>query len=129
MRFILLNFILIVLFCSCTSEKSIREESFTPPFTYEIVFSDNESDFEGVLSYDGKEMTFSPYSPKGYSIKIGEKGCEVEYEGLVFTENVLPSSRFLSLFEIMKNLEECKILTDPLTIKKDNVNIIFKEKK
>lgn len=121
--------ILVLLFCSCSSEKSIREKSFTPPFTYEIVFSDTECSFEGKVSFDGKEMTFLPRSPEGYRITINEDGCEVEYEGLVFSENILPSSRFLPLYEMLKNIEECEITKDPIKLKKDNVNIVFKEKK
>ena len=129
MRFISINLILVLLFCSCTSEKSLREKYFSPPFTYEIVFSDKDADFEGELSFDGKEMTFLPRSPEGYRITISENGCEVEYEGLVFSENILPSSRFLPLYEMLKDVEEYKIFTDPLIIKKDDIKIIFKEKK
>lgn len=129
MRFVSLSIILIFLFCSCTSPKSIREKNFSPPFTYEIVFSDKEADFEGEVSFDGKEMIFSPRSPEGYRVTIREDGGEVEYEGLVFHENLLSSSRFLPLYEMLRDMEECKISTDPLTIKKDNLKIIFKEKK
>ncbi|MBO5908522.1 MAG: hypothetical protein J6Q67_01895, partial [Clostridia bacterium] len=127
MRFISINLILVLLFCSCTSEKSLREKYFSPPFTYEIVFSDKDADFEGELSFDGKEMTFLPRSPEGYRITISENGCEVEYEGLVFSENILPSSRFLPLYEMLKDVEEYKIFTDPLIIKKDDIKIIFKD--
>ena len=129
MRFMFINLILVLLFSSCTSEKNLVEKYFSPPFTYEIVFSDKDADFEGEVSFDGKEMTFSPRSPEGYRITIDENGCEVEYEGLVFSENILPSSRFLPLYEMLKDVEEYKIFTDPLIIKKDDIKIIFKEKK
>ena len=121
--------VLVLLFSSCTSEKSIREKYFTPPFTYEVVFSDKEQDFDGELSFHGKEMTFLPRSPQGYRITINENGCEVEYEGLVFSENILPSSRFLPLYEMLKNIEECELTKDPLILKKDDVKIIIKENK
>ena len=129
MRFISITVILVLLLSSCTSEKSIREKSFTPPFTYEVVFSDGDKSFEGELSFDGNEMTFLPRSPEGCRITIDEKGCEVEYEGLVFSENVLPSSRFLPLYEMLRGMEECEITSDPLTLKKEKLNVIFKEKK
>ncbi len=129
MRFILISLVSILLFSSCASEKSIIKESFTPPYSYESVFSDGECEFEGIIFFDGKVMTFSANSPEGYVIRIGENGCEVEYEGMIFTENLLPSSRFLPLYEMIMNLEECEISKDPLVVKKDNITIKFEENK
>lgn len=128
MRFVSMAVILVLLFSSCTSEKNLVEKYFSPPFTYEIIFSDKDADFEGKLSFDGKEMTFLPRSPEGYRITIDEKGCEVEYGGLVFSENLLPSSRFLPLYEMLKAVEECEITTDPIELKKNDVKIILEGK-
>ena len=99
------------------------------PFEEEVLFSDGTLSVTGVLSYDGELMTFSPDKPEGYKVSITKDGGAVEYGGMVFSENVLPSSRFLPLFEMLQGMD-FKISENPLTLQKENIKITFtKDKK
>ena len=99
------------------------------PFEEEVLFSDGTLSVTGVLSYDGELMTFSPDKPEGYKVSITKDGGAVEYDGMVFSENVLPSSRFLPLFEMLQGMD-FKISENPLTLQKENIKITFtKDKK
>ena len=99
------------------------------PFEEEVLFSDGALSVTGVLSYDGELMTFSPDKPEGYKVSITKDGGAVEYGGMVFSENVLPSSRFLPLFEMLQGMD-FKISENPLTLQKENIKITFtKDKK
>ena len=99
------------------------------PFEEEVLFSDGTLSVTGVLSYDGELMTFSPDKPEGYKVSITKDGGAVEYDGMVFSENVLPSSRFLPLFEMLQGMD-FKISENPLTLEKENIKITFaKDKK
>ncbi|MBQ7897695.1 MAG: hypothetical protein IJ323_05105 [Clostridia bacterium] len=100
------------------------------PFEEEVTFTDGELTLTGVLYFDGEKMTFSPDSPEGYKVSITKDGGIVEYDGIVFSENVLPSSRFLPLFEILKG--ECEgivISENPLSVEKKNIKITFNKDK
>ena len=94
------------------------------PFEEEVLFSDGTLSVTGVLSYDGELMTFSPDNPEGYKVSITKDGGAVEYGGMVFSENVLPSSRFLPLFEMLQGMD-FKISENPLTLQKENIKITF----
>lgn len=99
------------------------------PFEEEVLFSDGTLSVTGVLSYDGELMTFSPDKPEGYKVSFTKDGGAVEYGGMVFSENVLPSSRFLPLFEMLQGMD-FKISENPLTLQKENIKITFtKDKK
>lgn len=128
MRFLPLTLIILIL-TSCATKKDLENTYFSPPFTYSVLFSDGEFECEGELSFDGKELIFSPLSPQGYRVVLKEDGGRIEYEGLIFEENVLPSSRFLPLWDVFKNIEDAEIEENPLKIKKNNISIIFEEKK
>ncbi len=110
------------LLTSCAASEDIT--LFEPPFSHSVVFSDGEKEFEGTLSFDGDVLIFEPYEPSGYRVTLTKDGGKIEYGGLVFEENVLPSSRLLPLFDILSS-KKGEIKNGVL--KKDNITLNIKE--
>lgn len=125
----ILYILLCVLFLvSCNAEKT---SSVTLPLKGDVIFSDGEVTVTGGLSYNEGEMIFSPDTPKGYKVTVTDNGGIIEYNGIVFYENVIPSSRFLPLFEMLEGIKDdgVKITKKPLTIEKENLKLTFKDTK
>ncbi len=128
MRFICLTLALIFLLTSCSELKREVPDAFDPPYSYEVTFNE----IDGKVSFDGKEFIF--ITDSNCKITINSSGGSVEFEGIVFDENVIASSVFLPLYETLSALskgdtEGIEIKENPLTVKKDNFVLYIKERK
>lgn len=113
----------IFVFCSCAKSDVLLEL----PIDCQTEFDDGELKVDGRLFYDGEKMMFQPETPSGYCITVTQDGGQIEYEGIVFKENVLPSSRFLPLFDMLKeNLsKDATHLKFSPSLTKDNIKLTF----
>lgn len=107
---------------SCAKPEKVNP--FEPPFSHTVLFSDGEEEFEGKLSFDGEVLIFEPSEPSGYKVTLTEDGGKIEYRGLIFEENVIPSSRFAPLFDLLSS-KSAEIENGIL--KKDNFTLKIKE--
>lgn len=115
----------LVFLFSCSSESV---DYFDAPFSYDVTFCDSELTSKGTLSFDGEKMVFAPHTPEGYKITVTKEGGMVEYNGLVFDENVIPSSRFLPLYHMLDdihkgNTEEITFFDNPIMAEKDEIKL------
>lgn len=128
MRFIYLGLFLVFLLTSCSQFKNEVPDAFVPPYSYEVTFNE----IDGRVTFDGKELIFTTDS--NCKVTINSSGGSVEFEGIVFDKNVIPSSVFLPLYETLSDIskghtEGLQIEENPLTVKKDNFVLYIKERK
>ena len=120
---------LFLILTSC-GEKSEPYSAFAPPFKEEVTFLDSGAEFKGTLAFDGETLTFLPLSPKGLKITITEDGGKTEYNGVTFDKYVIPSSRLLPIYQIMKDIAKgekggIRFEKNPLSFKKGDLKLII----
>ena len=93
MKMLCLLLCIIIIFCSCAAS-----EALTLPLDTDAEFTDGTITVKGRLYFDGEKMSFLT---DGYKVTITKEGGEIEYDGIVFRENVIPSSRFLPLYDLL----------------------------
>lgn len=102
----------IIFFSSCAP--NISSEL---PLDTEAEFTDKEITVKGNLFFDKEKMIFST---DGYKVTITKEGGEIEYDGIIFYENVIPSSRFLPLYNLL-----CSNKNFNSSIEKGDLKITF----